>query len=355
MKIKNFLKILSFFIIIAIYSITSTYAYLEQYESYKWLRSEIIKNAYDEYNDFKTNQLYKNSSEYKELENLVKIENIFDISAKEIEKNIELKKINLLNKIKDKEIINTGQKEIDKEIDKLQYNGRYVVLELPWQLITIDDWDYVYIYNHKITGNIDVYGEIQSVFNKYKTDKDIVKNTRWFKKDLLSLLKKYNIEHKEISWYYIDANIIIWKNNSIKNTRNEKFFISTWFTTPFLEENYEVNNKNKKYLWKYLTDDDITYSYNVRDENRSSSDIYVNINTFKDTIYLWSVANKDKIIEWKILWWQLDIFVYKIEKNIFEYVILFFSLVLWILLWLYLSHNFVANYRNNFNKIPEEI
>lgn len=351
--LKYIMFIFSFMIIFS--WINNSYWYLDQYEQYKKLWTNILKIPYDEYHNNRINEKYKNSQEYKELENLVKIDTVFDVSAKELETKVTERKNKILTKLREKDIWEVGNKDIDSEISKLEQNGRYLLLELPWQLITITDWEYIYIHKHKIVWNVDVVAKIQDVFNKYRNKENVINTPIAFKKDLIDVLNQYSIKYIEIKWYSIPVTIYIWKNNNKKTSKDTWFFISKWFTTPYLEEQYEVKNPWKAYIWKYLTEDDISYLYNVKDDTRSGSEIYVKSDLLWDIVYMWMVAEKEKIQMNTILWWKLDLFAYKVEQNIYEYIIFFIIIIMWWLLWFYLTHNFVTNYRSNFKRIPEEL
>ena len=357
LKVKEYITkfLLSIILLIWIFHMNSSFAYFEKYEIYKKLWNKILETSYNEYHNYKINEKYKNSQEYRELENLVKIDNVFDVSAKELEKKIALQKNTLISRIREKEPIKTGQKDIDNEIIRLEQKGRYLLLELPWELITIKENEYVYLYKHKIIWNVDVVSKIQSVFNEYRTKDNIINNTNSFKKDLLQVLKDYGIKYIEINGHSIRADIYIGRNLNNKTHQETKFFISKAFTTPFLEENYEVNNPWKIYVWKYLTEDDINYTFNIKDDYRAWSEIYIKSSIFNDIVFLWMLSDKNKIMSWTFQWWKLDLFAYKIEKNIYEYIILVIFLIIWGLVWIFLSHNFISNYRNNFKRIPEEL
>lgn len=355
-----FKKIISSSLIIFLISIflginNNVLWYYDKYSDYKKIGDLLMETPYKEYHNYKYNELYKKTSEYKQLKNIVKIDNTFDLAAKDLEKKILLKKNNLINKIKEKNIEPTWEKDIDTEISRLDNKWRYLVVELSWNLITISDNDYIYLYKHKIIGNVDLIWKILKVFNKFKDNKWNIDNPESFKKELFNLFETYKLKYKEIKWYWVKSEIIIGKNFNKKTHQKELFFVSKWFSTPFLEKNYETKHPWKVYLWKYLTDDDIKYTFNIRDSQKIGSDIFVKNELLNDTIYLWMVSNKSKILSNTLLNSKIDLYIYQINRNPYEYFILLLSLILWLWVGLMLSNNFIINYRNNFKRIPEEL
>ena len=344
--------LLSIFILL---NINTSFWYYDKYNSYKNIWDKLIEIPYKEYHDLKYSELYKKTPEYQELNNLVKIDNIFDVAAKDLEKKIALKKMSLIAKIKNNEIVDTWEKDIDNEIASLDTKWRYLVIALPWNLITITDKKFLYLPKYKLLWNVDLVHKVTSIFEKYKWKDGSIHSPNKFKDDLINVFNKYQIKYSEIDWYGIKWDIAIWKNFNKKTHQEKTFFISKWFTTPFLEENYEKNNKGKIYLWKYLTNSDIKYNFNIRDKDKVGSDIIVTFKWLNDSTYLWKVADKDKILSSTILSSKLDLYIYKINKNSYEYIILLLVFIIWWLTWLFLSYNFITNYKNNFKRIPEEL
>jgi len=352
--IKNSIYLIIILIFSIILNKSISFWYLNHLNEYKLLKYYVVEKARDEYSNYKVNELYQKSKEFRELQELVKIDTIFDISAKELENNVLKRKNQLLNRLRERTFIETWQREIDNEIAKLDKNWRYLVWKLPWQLITITENSYIYIHKHKTIWNVDVINQIQSIFNTYRNKDNLIMSPNWFKQDLLKLLNQYKIKHIEINWNYLKWKIHVWESNKSKIKRNANFFISKSFTTPFLEEEIETNFRGA-YVWTYLTDEDLKFNYNVNEDRWSFTEIYIDIDVFDDVLYMWLVGEKNKIIETTILWWNLDIFLYKIQKNSYEYFIFIIVIILGAIFWVFLVNNFIINYRSNFKRIPEEL
>lgn len=351
---KSFIKyILMILILITIGWYNQTMAYLDDYVNYKGLKENLLQIHNQEYYDYKQNQEYKNTNEYKEtINNLVKVNTVFDVSESNLEKKIAEKKLNIINKIKTKNDTKVGISEIDKVISKIQKSWKYIVLETPWQMIPINDNEFIYLYPHRILWNVDLVSKIKDIFNIYKQENwDISVNSNNFKEKLIELFDFYSIEYEIINNQYFYWIVKIWKNNNIKQEKKLPFFISKAFTTPYLEENIEQKEWIKQYIWTYISDEEIEYTFNIK--SLAWTEVFWNIWNLQ--YYLWRLSKDEDLLISKFLWSNLDLYVYRIEKNKFEYIIFFIIFILWTMLWILLVHNFVVNYKNNFKKIPEEL
>lgn len=357
---QNFLIFLLFSIWLSFILLNNVNAvYLPWYESYKQLWDNIIWKHNQEYQDYKYNQLYKKTAEYQEWEKeFVKVKTILDISQEELDNKIKSKKNDIINKLKNSTDKNVWVTKIDSIISALDKDpdGKYIYMEVPWEFVPIKEWEYIYVYPHRLKWNVKLLDKIQSIIKVYnkkdgKEKISIADNSNEYREKLLNLFDEYKIQYKVINNHYIDVDLFIGKKQNIKQMVKKPFFISKWFTTPELELEVEENKKVKNYIWTYLTNEDLEYSFWTK--NANGSEILAKI--WWKNYYLWRLSLKEKYYNSKFSTSNLDLFVYKIHKNNYEYILLFLFLIFWIWLAIYLTNNFIHNYKNNFKKIPEEI
>lgn len=356
---KKILKYLLTILFSSIFFIWSSNAYLEGFEQYKNLKYDIMKTHNKEYWDHKINTVHKSTKQYKEMQNdLVKVETIFDINERKLEEDIQVQKSLLLEKIKNIDLEGrVWVSQIDAVISNLNKEWKYFVLEVEGRFIPIKEWEYLYVYPNRIKWNVNLIDRIQNVIATYNwkkksdTDTEILENPDVFKETLTKLLDSYKIKYKYINTYAIEWNLYIWKNQNIKQSKKQNFFISKWFTTPDLEKEIEETKEMKNYIWTYITLEDLEYWYSLK--NLAWAEVFAEI--WWEDFYVWRLNDKEKYFISKFHSSNLDVYVYKIYKNNYEYLLFVFFIIFWLAIWMYLSINFLENFRANFKKIPEEI
>lgn len=353
---KNILFLIFFFLTYYLFFIKIWYsAYLPHLDEYRWIGEYLIEKPYKNYKNLSL-QKEKDEDFFVDETNRVQVKTIFDFYSNKRSEKIEFVKNQILQKIKNKEIVDIWYDPINNIINKIERPWKYFVVETAWDIIPISEDIVLYLFDYKIIWKEKLIDIIKQQILKNQNNKEDIISTNISRQNeellnITKILDEYKIKYIKI-WKSIDWSFYIWKGNGLKVEWKEQFFINKIFTTPELKEKIDDKKKNRIYFWTYITDNELNTKY-YAENNWLNSDVFIKI--LWDTVYNWTIKNEQRIYQSNLYPSSKDLFVYIIKKNNYEYIILIISFILWNVFWIYLTFNFVNNFKNNFKRTPEEI
>lgn len=333
----------------------SAQKFLPDLDEYRGIQWYVIEKPYAEYKSQLLQKTTDKEFSWSESNSWsVQVKTIFDFYEDKRSDRIEAVRTQLLQKIKDKEPTKTWVDAIDWIINKLETPGKYFVIKAGWDIIPINEDTLLYLYDYKISWKeslIDtVKKQIVAIQATNKWDKQVWVNDESVT-EIIRMLDLYKIKYKRI-WKSIEGWVFIGKSNWLKVEWKEQFFINKIFTTPELKDSIEKADPKWIYFWTYIANEDLKTKYYSENE-WMSNDVFIKL--LWDPIFAWNMKKDIRTYTSELYPSSKDLFIYDIKKNNYEYVILTILFALWCVFGIYLTFNFVNNFKNNFKKTPEEL